>query len=155
MWHCIDWKHQLTTKYKNKRLQHLRKTVVLKSAYGWLYWKQKENRSISAGGEPESCNVQAQTPEINEGNVSAQPQRTGSQHKCQADLTWWAFHFNKSYCWHQKSVIPPHLPEHNQRSNFPVTQQGAYVIYWQTSASATSPVKNWAGGWMSRKYKRK
>lgn len=31
------------------------KTVELKSAYGWLYWKQKEKKFISAGGKPESC----------------------------------------------------------------------------------------------------
>lgn len=75
--------YRLKTSVDNKIQKQ--KAAKSKSAYGWLYWKQKKKKFISADGKLESCNLQAQTPQINEGNVSAQPQQTGSQHKYQAD----------------------------------------------------------------------
>lgn len=144
MWHYSDWKQQSTTKHENKRLQNLSETVVLKSAYSWLCWKakgqkkKKEEHSLyEQVGSQTSAMLKPRLPKAMREpvNFSAESQQTGILHVPGRHLAHMPgrrntmrFYFNKTPCWHQMLVMLSCFPEHEQRSNWEVTQRGAYVI---------------------------
>lgn len=89
---------------------------------------KKGAQSVWAGGKPDFCN--AQVPQSNKGTGEFLSRATADRH-----LTYMPgrcntmrFYFNKTPCCHQKLLMSLCFPDHEQRSNWEVTQRGAHVI---------------------------